>query len=79
MAKKLFLEIVCPTCKGTRLYSSGHYDPMNPTKWRKCPYCNPMTGTTFVEATVERIIDYLVEQDSDMKERIVLALTEEEK
>lgn len=77
-AKKLFLEIVCPTCKGSRLYNSGHYDPMNPGKWRTCPYCNPMTGTTFIEATVERIIDYLVEQDPDIKEQMLLALTDEE-
>jgi len=78
-AKKLFLEIVCPTCEGSRLYNSGHYDPLNPAKWRNCPYCNPMTGTTFVEATVERIIDYLVEQDSDTKKRIVSALSEDER
>jgi hypothetical protein len=78
-AKKLFLEIVCPMCKGSRLYSAGgHYDALTPGKWGACPYCNPATGTTFVEATVERIIDYLVEQDSDIKERIVSALSEDE-
>ena len=63
---KLYVKIKCTICRGTRVYNSGHHDPLNPLKWKTCPYCD-LNGHMLIEASPGAIKEYL------------LSLTEEEK
>ena len=63
---KLYVKIKCTICRGTKIYNSGHHDPLNPLKWKTCPYCDP-DGLMLIEASPGAIKEYL------------LSLTEEEK
>ena len=74
---KLYLKIKCNVCNGTRVFDHGHHDPHDPFKWKRCPYCDP-DGHTVVESTPELIAKYIMNVDDEIKERLLIAMVEEE-
>ncbi len=78
---KLLLRIRCTVCRGSRVYSAGGYhDPLNPTKWKSCPYCDEQ-GATYIEASVNVIVEYLaslpVERRNLILQRLDAEISEE--
>jgi hypothetical protein len=75
--EKLYVRIKCPICHGTRHYSAGGYhDAMEPYKWAVCPYCD-LAATTYVEVTLELLIERLKKLPDDKREIILQKLSEE--
>ena len=47
------------TCGGHRmLANSSFHSPLNPMKWKECPYCDSQ-GLILIEASKETIVRYL--------------------
>ena len=67
---KLYVKIKCLTCKGTRLYNGGHHDPLNPMKWKSCPYCD-LNGHILIEASPGAIKEYLLSLTEDERDVII--------
>ena len=63
---KLYVRVRCSICAGSHLYKSGHYEPMDPTKWRHCPYCDD-SGLQLIEATKDIIAQYVCENEEILK------------
>ena len=75
--RELFVRIRCMSCRGSRLYSAGGtYDPLYPTKWGACPYCDS-DGKVYIEAAITVIIDAVMDLPDDQKRLILQKLTEE--
>jgi uncharacterized protein CbrC (UPF0167 family) len=74
---KLFVRIRCMSCRGSRRYSAGGtYDPLNPTKWSACPYCDS-EGKVYIEAALSVIINAVLQLSPEQKQSILQKLTEE--
>ena len=75
--EKLYIHVNCTVCRGTRKYSAGsYYNPLNPTKWHACPYCD-ITGKTYIEAIPEIIVDTICEMPPE-KIKIILERLQEQ-
>ena len=56
---KLYIRIQCMTCDGSgMLANSSFHSPLNPMKWKQCPYCD-LQGLILIEASKETIVRYL--------------------
>lgn len=56
---KLYIRIKCMTCDGNRMLANASYhNPLNPTKWKQCPYCDS-DGLIIIEASKETVVRYL--------------------
>ena len=74
---KLYIHVKCTACRGTRKYSAGgYYNPLNPTKWHACPYCD-ITGKTHIEAVPEIIVDTICEMSPEKIKMILERLQEQ--
>ena len=71
---KLYVKVKCSMCSGTRVFNhSGYHDPLNPLKWKSCPYCDH-DGLILIEAAVQVIADYLNGIDESARESILTKL-----
>lgn len=71
---KLFVKIKCTMCKGTRIFqSSGYHNPLNPLKWKTCPYCDH-EGLQLIEACKSTIIEYLAQLSEEERDHILTEL-----
>ena len=63
---KLYIRINCLTCLGNRMLPNGSFhDPLNPTKWKECPYCD-LQGLIIIEASKETVVRYILQlSDAD--------------
>ncbi len=52
---KLYIKVTCSICSGSKM-SRNYHNPMEPYKWKRCPYCN-MSGETYIEATGRRVLE----------------------
>jgi len=58
---KLYIRIKCMTCRGERLLAnSSFHSPLNPMKWKECPYCDA-DGLILIEASKETIARFIQE------------------
>ena len=56
---KLYIRIKCMACDGNRMLANASYhNPLNPYKWKQCPYCDP-DGLILIEASKETVVRYL--------------------
>ena len=56
---KLYIRIRCMTCNGDgMLANSSYHNPLNPYKWKECPYCDT-DGLILIEASKETVVRYL--------------------
>ena len=68
---KLYIRIQCMTCAGHRQLLNGSYhDPLNPTKWKQCPYCDSQ-GLIIIEASKETVVRYLQTLDEPDRNFII--------
>ena len=68
---KLYIRIQCMTCDGSRMLPNGSYhDPLNPTTWKQCPYCDAQ-GLILIEASKETVVRYLQTLDEPDRNFII--------
>ena len=72
---KLYLKVKCNVCDGTRIHNHGHHDPYDPFRWKRCPYCDP-NGHIVIEATPDRIADFIASTDDLTRQRLWEKLVE---
>ena len=63
---KLYARVRCSICGGGHIYNSGHHNPINPTQYRHCPYCDHQ-GLTLIEVTKEIVVEYVCENEEILK------------
>ena len=64
---KLYVRVRCNICKGTCMYmGSSVHDPMNPLKWKTCPYCDD-NGLVIIEAADNVLADFINSLDEVRK------------
>jgi len=57
---------------------SSIHDPMNPLKWKTCPYCDD-NGLVIIEACDGVLADYINSLDKDRKFALVEKISKKEK
>jgi len=57
---------------------SSIHDPMNPLKWKTCPYCDD-SGLVIIEACDGVLADYINSLDKDRKFALVEKISKKEK
>ena len=68
---KLYVKIKCSMCSGTRVFNhNGYHDPLNPLKWKSCPYCDH-DGLILIEAVAQTIVEHINEADEETKKYIL--------
>lgn len=73
---KLYIRIKCLTCRGNRMLSnSPFHDPLNPTKWKECPYCDSH-GLIIIEASKEVVVKYMQQLSDEDYEFIIRNITD---
>ena len=76
---KLYVRVRCNICKGTRMYmGSSIHDPMNPLKWKTCPYCDD-NGLVIIEAADNVLADFINSLDEDRKFALVEKISKRKK
>jgi len=76
---RLYVRVRCNICKGTCMYmGSSIHDPMNPLKWKTCPYCDD-SGLVIIEACDGVLADYINSLDKDRKFALVEKISKKEK
>jgi len=76
---RLYVRVRCNICKGTCMYmGSSIHDPMNPLKWKTCPYCDD-NGLVIIEACDGVLADYINSLDKDRKFALVEKISKKEK
>ena len=71
---KLHVKIKCIVCSGTRIFDHGTHLPQKPYKWKRCPYCDP-NGETYVEATLNVVVEYFESLPEDKRREILSQLS----
>jgi hypothetical protein len=75
----LYIHITCTTCRGSRR-ARGYHDPLQPDKWKRCPYCD-ITGMTYVEASEQLLVECLAslpaERRTNILQRLAVKISEE--
>jgi hypothetical protein len=75
---KLYIRIACLTCDGKRMMDNGpHHDPLNPTMWKECPYCDH-EGYIIIEASKESITKHLRTYSLEDRRQIVRDINDDE-
>ena len=76
---KLYVRVRCNSCKGTRMYmGSSMHDPMNPLKWKTCPYCDD-NGLVIIEAADNVLADFINSLDEMRKFALVGKISKRKK
>ena len=76
---KLYVRVRCNICKGTRMYmGSSMHDPMNPLKWKTCPYCDD-NGLVIIEAADNVLADFINSLDEVRKFALVEKISKRKK
>jgi hypothetical protein len=76
---KLYVRVRCNICKGTRMYmGSSMHDPMNPLKWKTCPYCDD-NGLVIIEAADNVLADFINSLDEMRKFALVGKISKRKK
>ena len=76
---KLYVRVRCSICKGTCMYmGSSIHDPMNPLKWKTCPYCDD-NGLVIIEAADNVLADFINSLDEDRKFALVEKISKRKK
>ena len=68
---KLYVRINCMTCGGGRyLHNAPFHSPLNPHKWKECPYCD-RDGLIVIEAGVYAIVEYFQQLTEEQREELL--------
>jgi len=71
---RLYIKIRCSFCNGSGMYSaSGYNNAAKPGEWCSCPYCDE-NRKTFIEPTLDIIIDILSDLPEHKKQLIIKRL-----
>jgi len=73
----LLIRIKCQLCENGRLKQPSFHDPLNPNKWKRCPYCDE-NGSIIIEAGVLAIAQYVARLDDRKRRRFLELLGEQE-
>jgi hypothetical protein len=57
------------------LSNSPFHDPLNPTKWKECPYCDSH-GLIIIEASKEVVVKYMQQLSDEDYEFIIRNITD---
>jgi hypothetical protein len=58
-------------CDGTKVFKhSGYHSPLNPFKWKSCPYCDH-NGLQLIEAHANSIAEYFAQLDDDQRKLLL--------
>jgi hypothetical protein len=59
------------TCGGGRyLHNAPFHSPLNPHKWKECPYCD-RDGLIIIEAGVYAIVEYFQQLTEKQREELL--------
>ena len=76
---RLYVRVRCNICKGTCMYmGSSIHDPMNPLKWKTCPYCDD-NGLVIIEAADNVLADFINSLDEMRKFALVGKISKRKK
>ena len=68
---KLYIRIKCLTCRGNRMLSnSSFHEPLNPLKWKQCPYCDA-DGLIIIEASKETAVRHILQLSDEDRAFII--------
>ena len=76
---RLYVRVRCNICKGTCMHmGSSIHDPMNPLKWKTCPYCDD-NGLVIIEAADNVLADFINSLDEVRKFALVQKISKRKK